>query len=413
MAGNNLFSPVHFKSVLTAFGCAAILLLPGLLPADDLSAAFNQAQGLVNQAHAQGANTAAAQQQLNQARQQYLAWQAMQARQASSRGLQNVDPFGDFLFHGVPIQPVDGRLVTRSWDHWGQNEFGPLQAPAFAAPQDTSGSISRSPLAGQGFGGPGAGAAPRMPMALPPPEVDAGAVRIGNGGTVGLLRQQDPNASLQENSGVRQVVAAGQFAHMSPAELDAVAAANPDLKPAIQKQKALNQSRENLGALADQVGGAREAANEATEQGDHDATKAGAVAVGMAGVPGAEKIAEHLQGEASGAQVAGDVAKDVVVDQGKDLIVDVAKELGANVPVVKVVLAVPEAIKLGTAGNSAIDHYTDAAGLNAQVQAAGGTAHALDNWNAARNQSLDNSSQIYQQLQQKTAPPSLAIPPPP
>ena len=396
----------------TAFAlCATILCSPGLLHADDLSAAFGQAQGLVNQAHAQGVNTGTAQQQLNQARQQYLAWQAQQARQ-NSQHLQTIDPFGDYLFHGVSLQPADGKLVTRSWDNWGRDQFGPMQAPTFTPPPNGPGSISKSPLSDPGAGGIGPGGTPIVPMAPPPPEVDDGAVRVGSG-SVRLFRQQDPNAALQENSGVRQAVEEAKYSHMSAEQLDALAASNPELKSAIQKQKALNQSRDNLGALGDQVGAAQEGANAETELGNHDAIKAGAVAVGMAGVPGAEKMAEHLQGEASGAQVIGDVGKDIVTDQGKDMFVDVAKELGANVPLVKVALAVPDGIKVVTAGSSAMDHYAEAGGLNAQVQAAGGTVNVVGNWNNVRNQSLDNSATIYQQLQQKNAPIQMAAPPPP
>ncbi len=395
----------------------SITMLAGacLLHADDLSSAFGQAQGLVNQAHAQGVNTAAAQQQLNQARQQYAAWQAQQTRQAAQgQHLQSIDPFGDYLFHGVPIQPVDGKLVTRSWNDWGKNEFGPLQARPLTNPQDNPGNISKSPLSDPPGGGFGAGGQPMIAMAAPPPE-DDGAVRIGSSGTPTLQRQQDPNAGKSEYSGVQQAVAEGQYAHKSAEELNALAAQypdNPEIQQSIQKLKARNQSRDNLGALADQVSATHEAANDAMQQGNHDAIQAGAVAVGMAGVPGAEKMAEHLQGEASGAQVVGDVGKDIVTDQGKDLVVDAAKALGYNVPVVKAVLAVPDAIKLGTAGNRAINNYTDASGLNAQVQAAGGTANAFGIWNDARNQSLDDSAQLYLQIQQQNVRYPIAAPPP-
>ena len=412
---SSVSSDGHLGWMLLAL-CAALLTIPCLLPADDLSSAFNQAQGLVNQARGQGVNTAAAQQQLNQARQQYLAWQAQQARQASqNRGLQSIDPFGDFLFHGVPIQPADGKLVTRSWDNWGKNEFGPLHAPTFPAAPGEAGSISKPPVADQPLGAFGGGGQPFVP--LPPPPPDEGGVRIGNGGTVGLLRQQDPNASQSEYSGVRQAVDDAKFSHMSAAELDAIGAQNPDnapLQQALRKQKALNQSRDNLGGLGDQVGAAQENANAATEQGTRDLTKAGAVTVGMVtGIPGTEKMVEHLQGEATGAQVVGDVAQDIVKDQGKEFVVDAAKALGANVPVVKVALALPDAAKATKAGNSAIDNYIDAAGYNAQVQAAGGAAGAMDNWNNVRNQSLNNSAQINQQLQQQNTTRPLFAPPPP
>ena len=388
--------------------CVALLGATGL-PADELSAAFGQAQGLVNQAHAQGVNTGTAQQQLNQAHQQYLAWQAQQARQNAPR-LQTIDPFGDYLFHGVSIQPADGKLVTRSWDNWGQNQFGPMQAPTFPSP-DAPGGISKSPLSDPSGGGLGPRGKPIVAMAVPPPpEVDDGAVRIGSG-KVDLLRQQDPNAKLQENSGVRQAVEEAKYAHMTPAELDAVAAANPDLKQAIQKQKALNQSRDSLGALGDQVAAAQDAATTENEQKNHDLIKAGAIGAGMAGLPGAEKMVEHAQGEATSGQVLGDVAKDYVVDQGKDLVVDVAKELGKNVPLVRAALAVPDGIKAGEALSSGLGHYGEAKGYEAQVQAAGGAGNAIGKWSTAINQAGNQSAQIYQQVPPETTPIPMSPPP--
>lgn len=149
-----------------------LLVRPGY--ADDLINAFNQAQGLVNQAHAQGANMTAAQNQLSQARQQYLAWQAMQAAQArqNAQGLQTINPFGDYLFHGVPVRPTNGKLVTRSLDDWGKSQFAPMST---VPPPPAAASISQSPLSrslgdlpvpsGSGNGG----GKPLIPITAPPP----------------------------------------------------------------------------------------------------------------------------------------------------------------------------------------------------------------------------------------------------
>ena len=159
-----------------------VVLLSGCAHADDLINAFNQAQGLVNQAHAQGANMTAAQNQLSQARQQYLAWQAMQAAQArqNAQGLQTINPFGDYLFQGVPVRPANGKLVARSWDDWGKNQLAPMSTVPLPP---AASSISQSPLSRSlgdlpvSSGSGNAGGKPLIPITAPPPP-DAGDANV-------------------------------------------------------------------------------------------------------------------------------------------------------------------------------------------------------------------------------------------
>ena len=135
-----------------------------------LSDAFGQAQGMINDARGQGVNVSAAQSALNQAKQQYSKYLSMQQGMSfRPPQLETINPFGDYLFHGVAIKPVDGKLVTRSWDDWGKNEFGPMHGlPNFSPSGGTPGSGNGSPSVG-GPGVTGIDGKPFVPAAPPPP----------------------------------------------------------------------------------------------------------------------------------------------------------------------------------------------------------------------------------------------------
>jgi len=75
---------------------------------------FNQARQYMGQLRQQGINTSGWERQLNYVESQLnnMRWNGGR----SGTGFQTINPFGDYLFHGVPIKPQDGKLVTRQWD---------------------------------------------------------------------------------------------------------------------------------------------------------------------------------------------------------------------------------------------------------------------------------------------------------
>lgn len=78
---------------------------------------FNQARQYMGQLRQQGVNTSGWERQLNHIESQLnnMRWSGGQGGR-SGTGFQTINPFGDYLFHGVPIRPQDGKLVTRQWD---------------------------------------------------------------------------------------------------------------------------------------------------------------------------------------------------------------------------------------------------------------------------------------------------------
>ena len=92
----------------------------------EIKAQFAECDSLLNEAQRSSAGVPGAAGYVNQARQifnqaksDYYRWYNSAAWQnpASVQGqLQTIDPFGDYLFHGVPLRPADGKLVTRHFD---------------------------------------------------------------------------------------------------------------------------------------------------------------------------------------------------------------------------------------------------------------------------------------------------------
>ncbi len=78
---------------------------------------FNQARQHMGQLRQQGINTSGWERQLNHIESQLnnMRWGGGQGGRGGT-GFQTINPFGDYLFHGVPIKPQDGKLVTRQWD---------------------------------------------------------------------------------------------------------------------------------------------------------------------------------------------------------------------------------------------------------------------------------------------------------
>lgn len=87
---------------------------------------FSECDSLLNEAQRSAAGVPGAagyvnqaRQIFNQARSDYYRWYnsaAWQNPNSVQGQLQTIDPFGDYLFHGVPLRPADGKLVTRHFD---------------------------------------------------------------------------------------------------------------------------------------------------------------------------------------------------------------------------------------------------------------------------------------------------------
>ncbi len=80
---------------------------------------FRSIRGSFADLRAQGVNTSQWERQLNYAESllNNMRWQG--GGGGKGPGLQTINPFGDYLFHGVPVTPSDGRLVTRHLDPTG------------------------------------------------------------------------------------------------------------------------------------------------------------------------------------------------------------------------------------------------------------------------------------------------------
>lgn len=78
---------------------------------------FKQARQYMGQLRRQGVNTSGWERQLNWVESQLnnMRWTGGTSGRGGT-GFQTINPFGDYLFHGVPIRPQDGKLVTRQWD---------------------------------------------------------------------------------------------------------------------------------------------------------------------------------------------------------------------------------------------------------------------------------------------------------
>ena len=78
---------------------------------------FKQARQYMGQLRQQGVNTSGWERQLNWVESQLkgMRWTGGTSGRGGT-GFQTINPFGDYLFHGVPIRPQDGKLVTRQWD---------------------------------------------------------------------------------------------------------------------------------------------------------------------------------------------------------------------------------------------------------------------------------------------------------
>jgi hypothetical protein len=79
---------------------------------------FKQARGAMADLRRQGVNTSGWERQLNYVESQLnnMRWQGGGTGGRSGTGFQTINPFGDYLFHGVPIRSKDGKLVTRHLD---------------------------------------------------------------------------------------------------------------------------------------------------------------------------------------------------------------------------------------------------------------------------------------------------------
>lgn len=79
---------------------------------------FKQARSAMADLRRQGVNTSGWERQLNYVESQLnnMRWQGGGSGGRSGTGFQTINPFGDYLFHGVPIRSKDGKLVTRHLD---------------------------------------------------------------------------------------------------------------------------------------------------------------------------------------------------------------------------------------------------------------------------------------------------------
>jgi len=364
--------------------------------------------------------------------------------------LKPIDPFGDYLFYDVPIRPEDGRLKPVHLNPDG------LAAEAEATgnemrkrfeirqqEQQLKFEMEKEAVLKDRPGGAAMGQF-RNVFADDSGRDDAGTVDLRHlkdgTGTVGLLRKPDESGQ-NEYTGIQREIEAAKYSHMSPGELDELAAQydnHPEILAQIKRLKAWNQSRDALGSIFDETSRAQQGADAASAAGNRELASATATAAGLViKVPGVDSVDEFLYGEKTLFGLGGAAAESYIGGEIQDGIVkvglndqtwrklkdpalfgplkedswigetaarlggaDTLKGVGGMKGVVDGAVAIPELIDYAKALNRAGDHYVTAGELGSQVKAAGGTSETARKWNDARNRSLEESSRLYELIQQ-------------
>ena len=351
--------------------------------------------------------------------------------------LQPINPFGDFLFKDVPIIPVDGKLQTRHLDtdntavkaeEWSKEmkqmdtqsrQKQEAQAREFEHnKQDVLKSLdasrSNSPALRQlkniyadpkAWDGDSSVVDLRGKTSLTPQILGTGAPGSPGSGT------------SSEHAEIQRIIDQGKYAHMSPEELDAIAAQYPDnaeIQQTVASLKAKTMSMNKFGAWSDQAREKEETMNSENQQGNREALRATATVLDLtAKIPAG--LDEVYYGEKTPAQWLGiDLASDRLDTRFQDFAVGKADKFALNngwktpAPVnflggaqglVDGVTAVPKLKELYDTADKAGDHYVAAGELKAELQASGGTGSAVDKWSDMRNDALNTSARLARLIQ--------------
>ena len=355
--------------------------------------------------------------------------------------LKPIDPFGDYLFFDVPLAPDDGKIRTKHLDpqglaaraeEWGK-QMRQMDDEARKKHEAQLREFERNKqrlLAGEPEG-----AVPGKPRLTNFYSGDPTVVDLSGkaSGKPRLLRNpyQDEDAAaapgapiggaLTEHQQIRQFSDQARYAHMRPAELDALAAQYPDnaeIQQAAAKLKARIRSMDSLAATSEQVRWNQETSESEQKKGNREALRATATALDLAaGVP--TGLDEVYSGEKTVSEWLGiDVASSHAEDRFKDFAIGKGesfalrngwntpgpiKKLGGLGSVVDGVSSIEDLIDYAKAVNAAGDHYVIAAELRAQAQAAGGTVGAVGSWSYVRRQAQDESARLYRLIQEEEA----------
>jgi hypothetical protein len=360
--------------------------------------------------------------------------------------LKGVNPFGDSLFHDVPIIPDDGKLKTRHFDKdglaakaeaWGK-EMKQVDAES-RQKQDAQAQAfehdKQELLKGQG-NGPAHRQLKNIYADGNAWDGDSSVVDL-RGKTNLTPRLPGTGAPGSPTSGasseyaeIRRVIEQGKYAHMSPEELDAIGRQYPDnaeIQQSIARLKAQTKSTAALGDLSDRAGQKREVMESEYDQAGRKGREAASKVLSLT-TPVPDGLVSAAYGDKTWAEWAGVDATSYGIQEGyqsgaekgfekfveyKKWQTPVAGALGADlnfngmkVPVggvggvIKGVSAVPDLIELHQSATEGADHYVAAEELNAELKASGGTVSAVNKWSTMRNQSLDTSADLSRLLQE-------------
>lgn len=351
-------------------------------------------------------------------------------RKTGKPQLQNIDPFGDYLFFGVPINPEDGKLQTRHLDpngiaaraeEWGkqmkevdEQNRKKQEAQAQEFERKKQATVGASQPAGIQLKNPYAedGKKAPTPQLLRNP-YSSGDAEAASGAPIG--------GELTEHAQIRSFSDHAKYASMGPGELDALAARypdNPEIQKAVTALKAKVKSMESLAATSERTRLGEETMISEQQKGNREAARSAATILDLtANVP--QGLDEVYYGEKTMAQYLGvDVASSQIQDGVKDFAVGQGekfasgkgwatpgsvKSLGGLGSAVDGLTSIEDLVSLAKSANAAGDHYVNAAELRAQLQASGGTVSAVGNWSYVRNQALADSAKLDQLIREEEA----------
>lgn len=363
--------------------------------------------------------------------------------------LKPINPFGDFLFKDVPIIPVDGKLQTRHLDtdntaikaeEWSKEmkqmdtqlrQKQDAQAREFEHnKQDVMKSLdasrSNSPALrqlkniyadGNAWNGDSSVVDLRDKTSLTPQILGAGAPGSPGSGT------------SSEHAEIQRIIDQGKYAHMSPEELDAIAAqypGNAEIQQTVASLKAQTKSTAALGDLSDQAAQKQGVMENEYDQAGRKGREAASTVLSLT-TPVPDGVISAAYGDKTWAEWAGVDATSYGVQEGyqsgaekgfekfvesKNWQTPVAGALGSDINfnsmkipvggvggVIKGVSAVPDLIELHQSATEGADHYVAAEELNAELKASGGTVSAVDKWSDMRNDALNTSARLARLIQ--------------
>jgi len=345
--------------------------------------------------------------------------------------LKGTDPFGDSLFHDVPIVPDDGKLKTRHFDQdglaakaeaWGK-EMKQVDTQARQNQEAQAREFERNKqelLKGQSNG---------LAMRQLKNVYADGNAWNGDSSVVDLRNKTNltprplrngsgsgaPGSPIDggssEYSEIQRVLDQGKYSHMSPEELDAIVKQYPDnaeIQHTIATLKAQTKSVTVLGDMTDQTARNREVMESEYDQAGRKGREAASTILSLT-TPVPDGLVSLAYGDKTVAQWAGiDVTSYALQDIGQDKLEKFLQGTSLKSPpvigfggLIKGAAALSDLKDMGVAANESATYLVDAKERDAELQASGGTGSAVDKWSDMRNDALNTSARLARLIQEE------------